>query len=80
MAKTIKELAKENIPPMGWYHFKDEAEECFLNGFEAGANTVLEEIETYLNNLNLGNSTEEKFYKLDVIADVGLYIKQLKGE
>ena len=44
MAKTIKEMAKENIPPMGWYHFQDEAKECFCEGFEAGANVVLEEI------------------------------------
>ena len=39
--------------------------------FKAGANYVLEQ-------LDLGNSAEEKFYKLDVIADIGLFIKQLK--
>ena len=48
--------------------------------FEAGANAVLEMIETYIHNLDLGNSAEEKFYKLDVISDIGLYIKELKGE
>ena len=37
-------------------------------------------IESYIQNYDLGNSAEEKFYKLDVIADIGLYIKELKGE
>ena len=45
-----------------------------------GANAVLEMIETYIQNLDLGNSAKEKFYKLDVISDIGLYIKELKGE
>jgi len=44
-----------------------------------GANAVLEMMETYIQNLDLGNSAEEKFYKLDVIADIGLYIKELKA-
>lgn len=46
--------------------------------FEAGANYVLDAIKNYINNIDLGNSAEEKFYKLDVIADFGLFIEQLK--
>ena len=77
MAKTIKEMMQKAF----WEtDISDHPAKAFEQGYEAGANAVLEEIEAYLNNLNLGNSTEEKFYKLDVIADVGLYIKQLKGE
>ena len=45
-----------------------------------GINSVLEEVETYIQNLDLGNSAEEKFYKLDAIADIGLFIKGLKEE
>ena len=46
----------------------------------AGANTMLDIVGTYIQNLDLGSSTEEKFYKLDVIADIGLFIKQLGGK
>lgn len=46
--------------------------------FEAGANYVLEEIENFMKDLDLGNSAEEKFYKLDVMADISSFIKQLK--
>ena len=46
--------------------------------FEAGANYVLEQIENFMKGLNLGNSAEEKFYKLDVLAYIGLFIEQLK--
>ena len=46
--------------------------------FEAGANYVLEEIENFIKDLDLGNSAEEKFYKLDILADIGLFIEQLK--
>lgn len=53
---------------------------CNIEDFEAGANAGLEEIEKYIQNLDLGRGAEEKFYKLDVIADIGLFIKQLKGE
>jgi len=48
------------------------------DGFIAGANYVLGEIENFMKGLDLGNSAEEKFYKLDVIADIGLFIEQLK--
>lgn len=53
--------------------------ECIEEAMVYGANTVLEMMETYIQNLDLGNSAEEKFYKLDVISDIGLYIKELKG-
>lgn len=46
--------------------------------YEAGANYVLEQIENFMKDLDLGNSTKEKFYKLDVLADIGLFIEKLK--
>ena len=49
-----------------------------IEDFEAGANYVLEGIENFMKDLDLGNSSEEKFCKLDVLADIGLFIKQLK--
>lgn len=49
-----------------------------IEDYQAGANYVLGQIENFINGLDLGNSAEEKFYKLDVIADIGLFIKQLK--
>lgn len=72
MAKTINDLAVA--------YGKEHQGTVDIEVFEAGANAVLEKVETYIQNLDLGNSAEEKFYKLDAIADVGLYIKQLKGE
>lgn len=46
--------------------------------FEAGANYVLDEIEDFMKDLDLGNSAEEKFYKLDVLADIHGFIQKLK--
>jgi hypothetical protein len=46
--------------------------------FEAGANYVLEEIENFMKDLNLGNSAEEKFYKLDVFVDIYGLIELLR--
>ena len=82
-------MAKEYLPypcPM-WYAGDDNGYEKAEKDtdtkrsiFEAGAKAVLELVEMYVNNMDLGNSAEEKFYKLDAIADIGLFIKQLKGE
>lgn len=47
-------------------------------GFNSGANYVLEEIENFMKGLDLGNSAKEKFYKLDVLADIHVFIEQLK--
>ena len=72
--KSIKEKAKEMYPILtGELQIYNEK-------FVEGANYVLEEIENYMKGLDLGKSAEEKFYKLDLIADLGLYIKELKGE
>ena len=46
--------------------------------FIEGANYVLDEIENFMKDLDLGNSAEEKFYKLDVLADIHGFIEQLK--
>ena len=89
MAKTIKELAEEyaytNCQSDDYHEGAAQGLEFDAIGhtektFLAGANTVLEIVENYIQNLDLGNSAEEKFYKLDVIVDIGLFIKQLKGE
>ena len=45
---------------------------------KAGANYVLDEIEEFMANINLGNSAAEKFYKLDLMADIHEFIEQLK--
>lgn len=46
--------------------------------FEAGANYVIEQIENFIKDSDLGNSAEEKFYKLDILADIHEFIEQLK--
>ena len=77
MAKTIKEMMQRDF----WEtDISDHPAKAFEQGYEKGANAVLEIIETYIQNLDLGKSVEEKFYKLDVISDIGLCIEQLKGE
>ena len=70
--KSIKEKAEENCIKYG------NLGNVAYQEFVAGANYVLEEIENFMKGLDLGNSTEEKFYKLDVLADIGLFIEQLK--
>jgi hypothetical protein len=47
-------------------------------GYTDGAKAVLEEIENFMKGLDLGNSAVEKFFKLVVLADIGLFIEQLK--
>ena len=77
--KSIKEKAKEYDRVVE--HISANESIVDVSGreqFEAGANYVLNEIENFMKDLDLGNSAEEKFYKLDVIADIGLFIKQLK--
>ena len=70
--KSIKEKAEENCIKYG------NLGNVAYQEFVAGANYVLEQIENYMKDLDLGNSAEEKFYKLDVLADIGLFIEQLK--
>lgn len=73
--KSIKEESNEYAKD---YLFSPLPQRAPNIHFEAGANYVLEEIENFMKDLDLGNSTEEKFYKLDVIANIGLFVKQLK--
>ena len=47
--------------------------------FEAGANYVLDEIENFMANINLGSNAAEKFHKLDLMADIHGFIEQLKS-
>ena len=84
MAKTIRDMAKTFLKEKGYLLTAENgvhmAEVEAINMFEEGAKKMLEVMETYIQNLDLGNSAEEKFYELDVIADIGLFIKQLNGE
>ena len=83
---TIKEMAIEAYPIIENGAFKQSQMEYEVEikqkrgAYFNGANAVLEIVENYIKNLDLGNSAEEKFYKLDVIADIGLFIEELKGE
>ena len=43
-----------------------------------GVLDALGEIENFMKVLDLGNSVEEKFHKLDVLADIHVFIQQLK--
>jgi hypothetical protein len=75
--KSVKEKAIEVFPG----HCNANTYESNIKkriGFEAGANYVIEEIENFMKDLNLGNNVKEKFYKLDVIADISSFIGQLK--
>ena len=69
--KSIKEKAQE---------WADMYPSCGMadKSFQAGANYVLEKIENFMENLDLGNSAEEKFYKLDALADIHGFIQKLK--
>ena len=73
--KTIKEKSNEYARE---YLFSPLPQRAPNIHFEVGANYVLGEIENFMKNLDLGNSAEEKFYKLDVIADISSFIEQLK--
>ena len=78
---TIREMAIKYAPhptDKNWEKMQEQITK--LSAYEKGAVDVLKLIETHIQNLNLGNSAEEKFYKLDIISDIGLYIKKLKGE
>ena len=70
--KSIKEKADEKYPII------TGELQTYNEKFIEGANYVLNEIENFMKVLDLGNSAEEKFYKLDVLADIGLFIEQLK--
>ena len=73
--KSIKEKAEEYTSDI-----INPVTNCaaFL-AYKTGANYVLGEIENFMKDLELGNSTEEKFYKLDIIADIHGFIEQLKS-
>ena len=48
--------------------------------YKEGANAVLEQIENFMKGLDLGNSAEEKFYKLGILADIHRFIQKLKEQ
>ena len=79
---TIEEMALNAYPPTpdprsdcddGW-DYNEQYRDCYIEGAKA----VLEEIENFMKGLDLGNSAEEKFYKLDVLADIHGFIQKLK--
>ena len=47
--------------------------------FEAGANYALDAIEEFMTTMNFGDNSAEKFYKLDLMADIHKFIEQLKS-
>ncbi len=82
--KSIKEKAIELYPELrtdsdDWDVIEEQCDrDDQRKAFVSGANYVLEQIENFMKGLDFGNSAEEKFYKLDVLADIGLFIEQLK--
>ncbi len=75
--KSIKEKANEHLNSV-YAGYDDVLKKLVKESYVSGANYVLGEIENFMKGLDLGNSAEEKFYKLDVIADIGLFIEKLK--
>ena len=50
-----------------------------IEDYQAGANYALDAIEEFMDTMNLGSNAAEKFYKLDLMADIHEFIEQLKG-
>ena len=82
--KSIKEKAEE-YAYTNWesdeYHDGDEFDPIghTQKAFEKGANYVLDAIEEFMTTVNLGSNAAEKFYKLDLMADIHGFIEQLKS-
>ena len=74
--KSIKEKANEYAKD---YLFSPLPQRAPNVHFEAGANYVLDEIEKFMVNINLGSNAAEKFHKLDLMADIHGFIEQLKS-
>lgn len=79
--KTIKEIAEElYCIPRG-----DDTEDTVALDldkavtFTVGAYYVLDAIEEFMTTMNLGSNAAEKFYKLDLMADIHGFIEQLKS-
>jgi hypothetical protein len=90
--KSIKEAAEEWCCAHSNKGCTEQCDGCWqmIKGFgceqhnmelayEAGANYVIVEIENFMKDLDLGNSSKEKFYKLDVLANIHKFIEQLKS-
>ena len=79
--KSIKEKAEELYRiPRG----DDTEDTVALNldktvTFTEGAYYVLDAIEEFMTTMNLGSNAAEKFYKLDLMADIHGFIEQLKS-
>ena len=80
--KSIKEKAEEygllnpNIHYDADGNTYDDVDKPSMD-FEAGANYVLDAIEKFMVNLNLGSNAAEMFYK-DLKANIHKFIEQLK--
>lgn len=79
--KSIKEKAEELYRiPRG-----DDTEDTVALDLEKavtfteGAYYVLDAIEEFMTTMNLGSNAAEKFYKLDLMADIHGFIEQLKS-
>ena len=76
--KSIKEKANEHLNSV-YAGYDGVLKKLVKEGFVSGANYVLDEIEEFMNNLNLGNSPADKFCKLVLMAEIHGFIEQLKG-
>lgn len=74
--KSIKEKADEYAKD---YLFSPLPQRAPNVHFEAGANYVIDAIEEFMTTMNLGSNAAEKFYKLDLMADIHEFIEQLKS-
>lgn len=72
--KSIKEKAKEYTNG-----FHPSIQRMCNESFVDGANYVLDAIEEFMTTMNLGSNAAEKFYKLDLMADIHGFIEQLKS-
>jgi hypothetical protein len=74
---SIKEKAEKHLNSV-YAGYDDVLKELVKESYVSGANYVLDAIEEFMVNLNLGNNSAEKFYKFDLIADIHAFIEQLK--
>jgi hypothetical protein len=77
--KNIKEKSNEYADEQDFrMAYNGSCDNC-RQGFVVGANYVLDEIEEFMTTMNLGNNYAEKFYKLDLMADIHGFIEKLKS-
>ena len=76
--KSIKEKSEEHLNSV-YAGYDDVLKELVKESYVSGANYVLDAIEEFMTTMNLGSNAAEKFYKLDIMADIHAFIEQLKS-